>query len=122
MTHLGSVNDQAARAEKAEALVEQADDLMGGVRSNLKKAERELAEWKRNAVQEYQRASDAERERDEARTAAACEGDIADTFKRERDEARALLVRWCHSEGGADGEKLFEDTMKLLDPDDTGKG
>ncbi len=51
--------------------------------------------------------------------AAIAERDLAearaDKLERELAEARALLVRWCHAEGGAAQERLFEETDAVLE-------
>ena len=98
MTHLGSVNDQAARAEKAErelAAVSSAKEYIQAERGWLRGRITFLEGYSDGASD---RAEKAERERDDALTSAACEGDIADTFKRERDEAQGTNIV-CHACG-----------------------
>ena len=72
---------------------------------------------------------DTPEERESAVFSAIAQRNRAEKAERERDEARGqvryrdvLLVRWCHSEGGTNGERLYEDTMTVLDPEDKGHG
>ena len=71
------------------------------------------------------RAEKAERERDKLKAAMSQLGPEAyrdldgakriEELERERDAALTLLVRWCHIEGGAEQESLFEQTARMLD-------